>query len=144
MGIQVSDLTRDKPCYKKEFIDFEFDGKHISEFGMVAVFDGGRHSFDASSDFEDEVSDIVGAPGQLYWGTKIKPLVKTFSLVTDGMTEQQVNAFKRHFRPGKYGKFIELTTRRSLVYILYLFRFYIYSVFLLIKRFNLRFTNLCH
>jgi len=31
----------------------------------------------------------------------------TFSLATDGMTEAQVNAFKLHFKPGKYGKFIE-------------------------------------
>jgi hypothetical protein len=30
-----------------------------------------------------------------------------FTLATDGMTEAQVNAFKQHFKPGKYGKFIE-------------------------------------
>jgi hypothetical protein len=51
MGVQVTGLTLNKKCHEKEFIDFEFDGKHISEFGMVAVADGGRHSFDAAPTF---------------------------------------------------------------------------------------------
>jgi hypothetical protein len=63
MGVQVDLLTRGKTCHEKEFIDFEFDGKHISEFGMVAVFDGDRHSFDASPSFEDETSEVRGVSG---------------------------------------------------------------------------------
>ena len=107
MGVQVDLLTRDKTCHEKEFIDFEFDGKHISEFGMVAVFDGDRHSFDASPSFEDETSEVNGVSGQYYWGTRMKTITKSFSLATDGITEAQINAFKLHFKPGKYGKFIE-------------------------------------
>lgn len=107
MGVQVDLLTRDKSCHEKEFIDFEFDGKHISEFGMVAVFDGDRHSFDASPSFEDETSEVNGVSGQYYWGTRMKTITKSFSLATDGITEAQINAFKLHFKPGKYGKFIE-------------------------------------
>lgn len=107
MGIQVQELTLNKKCYEKEFIDFEFNGKHISEFGMVAVFDGDRHTFAATPDFENETTEINGAAGQLFWGTKVKSKKMTFSLATDGMTEQQVNAFKYHFKPGQYGKFIE-------------------------------------
>lgn len=107
MGIQVDSLTKNKTRHQKEFIDFEFDGRSISEFGMVAVFDGDRHSFNASPTFEDEISDVNGVDGQYYWGTKIRTINKTFDLATDGMTEQQVNDFKLHFRPGKYGKFIE-------------------------------------
>lgn len=107
MGVQVDLLTRGKTCHEKEFIDFEFDGKHISEFGMVAVFDGDRHSFNASPEFEDETSEVNGVSGQYYWGTRMKTVTKSFSLATDGITEAQVNAFKLHFKPGKYGKFIE-------------------------------------
>ena len=107
MGVQVDLLTQGKTSHEKEFIDFEFDGKHISEFGMVAVFDGDRHSFDASPSFEDETSEINGVSGQYYWGTRMKTITKSFSLVTDSMTEAQINAFKLHFKPGKYGKFIE-------------------------------------
>lgn len=107
MGIQVTELTQNKTCYEKEFIDFEFNGKHISEFGMVAVADGGRHSFDAAPSFEDETSSVNGVDGQYYWGTHFNSLKRTYYLATDGMTEAQVNAFKLHFKPGQYGKFIE-------------------------------------
>ena len=107
MGIQVEQLTKNKTCHQKEFIDFEFNGKHVSEFGMVAVFDGDRHSFNASPGFEDETSEVNGVNGQYYWGTRYRARAKTFSLATDGMTEAQINAFKLHFQPGVYGRFIE-------------------------------------
>ena len=107
MGIQVTELTNGKACHEKEFIDFEFAGRHISEFGMVAVADGGRHSFDAAPTFEDETSTVNGVDGQYFWGTHFKSKKMTFSLATDGMTEAQVNDFKHHFHPGKYGVFIE-------------------------------------
>lgn len=107
MGIQVDLLTRDKSCHQKEFIDFEFNGRHISEFGMVAVFDGDRHNFNASPEFEDETSEINGVSGQYYWGTRFKTMAKSFTLATDGITESEINEFKLHFKPGKYGKFIE-------------------------------------
>ena len=72
MGIQVTELTQGKNCHEKEFIDFEFDGKHVSEFGMVAVADGGRHSFDAAPTFEDETSQVNGIDGKYYWGTNFR------------------------------------------------------------------------
>lgn len=112
MGIQTYSLTHNKDGslknpWEKEFIDFQFDGKYISEFGMVAVFDGDRHTFAASPDFESETTTVNGAAGQLFWGTNIQSLKRTYHLATDGMTEAQVNAFKNHFQPGHYGKFIE-------------------------------------
>lgn len=107
MGVQVQDLTKGKMPHEKEFIDFSFDGKYISEFGMVAVFDGDRHTFAASPSFDNETTEVNGAAGQLFWGSNIKSLKRTFHLATDGMTEIQVNEFKKHFQPGRYGKFIE-------------------------------------
>lgn len=107
MGVQVELLTSNKTCHEKEFIDFEFDGKHISDFGWIAAISGDRLSIDASSDFEDETSEVNGVSGQYYWGTRRKAGSLTFSLATDGITEQQLNAFKIHFKPGKYGKFIK-------------------------------------
>lgn len=107
MGIQVDLLTRGKTAHEKEFIDFEFDGRHISEFGLVAVFGGGRHSLNAIPEFEDETSEVEGLGGQYFWGSRYKAKTRTFTLHTDGMTEAQLNDFKKHFQPGKYGKFIE-------------------------------------
>lgn len=107
MGIQVENLTNNKTDFEKSFIDFSFDEKYISEFGMVAVFDGDRHSFAASPEFENETTDVKGVAGQHYWGTKYKTFKRSFSLATDGMTEAQINEFKIHFQPGRYGRFIE-------------------------------------
>ena len=53
MGFQVEELTQGRQPWEKEFIDFSFDGKHISEFGLVAVSDSYRHSTDASPSFSD-------------------------------------------------------------------------------------------
>jgi hypothetical protein len=51
MGIQTDLLTKDKKPYEKEFLDFSFNGKYISEFGLVAVFNGDRLSISGSPDF---------------------------------------------------------------------------------------------
>lgn len=112
MSLQTDSLTHTpggalRAPWEKEFIDFSFDGKYISEFGMVAVFDGDRHSFAAQPEFDNETTSVNGAAGQLYWGSNIKSKKMTFKVATDGMTEAQVNAFKNHFQPGRYGKFIE-------------------------------------
>lgn len=107
MGIQVSQLTQGKEPWEKEFIDFSFNGKYISEFNLVATSSGDRYSFSSFPSFEDEVSDVQGAFGQLYWGTRVQNLRRSFNLATDGMTEQDLSAFKEHFRPGQYGRFIE-------------------------------------
>lgn len=107
MGVQVDELTRNKTPHETEFIDFEFDGKKISEYGLVAAFSSGYHIFTSTPPFEDEVSTVNGVSGQYYWGTLYKPLSKEYYLVTDGMTEIQLKEFKLHFQPGKYGRFIE-------------------------------------
>lgn len=107
MGIQVELLTKNKQPYQTQFIDFEYNGKKISDFGLVVVSNGDRLSFGHSPSFEDEVSEVAGYHGQHFWGTHFKTIQRTFQLATDGMTEQQWNAFKAHFIPGKYGKFIE-------------------------------------
>lgn len=107
MGIQVKELTENLMPWEKEYIDFSFNGHHISEFGLVAATSSDRYSFDGSPEFQDETSEINGVMGQYYWGTKIKTKKYTYNLATDGMTEQQFQDFKRLFRPGYYGQFYE-------------------------------------
>ena len=106
MGFQVEELTQGRQPWEKEFIDFSFDGKHISEFGLVAVSDSDRHSTDASPSFSDETSKVNDLSGQYFWGTTFDAGKKNFKLATDGMTEKQLSAFKKHFIPGRYGKLI--------------------------------------
>lgn len=107
MGIQVEELTRNLMPWGKEYIDFSFAGRHISEFGLVAVTSGDRYQFAGSPEFEDETSNVNGVWGQYYWGTNFKTKTYSYSLATDGMTERQFEDFKYHFRPGHYGQFYE-------------------------------------
>ena len=73
MGIQVKELTSGKRPWEKEFIDFEFDGKHVSEFGLVVVSDGDRLSMDLSAPFTDETSEVNGVDGLLLAENSIPP-----------------------------------------------------------------------
>lgn len=107
MGIQVEELTRNLMPWGKEYIDFSFAGRHISEFGLVAVTNSDRYQFAGSPEFEDETSNVNGVWGQYYWGTNFKTKTYNYSLATDGMTERQFEDFKHHFRPGHYGQFYE-------------------------------------
>ena len=66
--------------WEKEFIDFSFNGHHISEFGLVATTSSDRYSFDGSPEFEDETSTINGVMGQYYWGTTIKRKKYTYKI----------------------------------------------------------------
>lgn len=109
MGIQVTELTQNLMPWGKEYIDFSFAGRNISEFGLVAVTSSDRYQFPGSPEFKDEVSEVNGVWGQYYWGTNFKTRTYTYSLVTDGMTERQFEEFKRLFRPGHYGQFYEDT-----------------------------------
>lgn len=109
MGVQVQELTQNLMPWGKEYIDFSFAGRHISEFGLVAVTSGDRYQFAGSPEFADETSTVNGVWGQYYWGTNFKTKTYSYSLATDGMTERQYEDFKRHFRPGHYGQFYEDT-----------------------------------
>lgn len=109
MGIQVVELTKGLMPWGKEYIDFSFAGRHISEFGLVAASSGDRYSFKGSPEFQDETSTVNGVWGQYYWGTNFKTITYEYSLATDGMTERQFDEFKRLFQPGKYGQFYEDT-----------------------------------
>lgn len=107
MGIQVDTLTKNKKDWQKEYIDFSFNGKYISDFGMVAVSNGDRLSFYGSPSIMNEVSEVNGVDGQLFWGTHFGSLKRTFYLATDGITEKQLDELKQHFLPGVYGLFKE-------------------------------------
>lgn len=109
MAMQVQSLVANKPCYEKEFIDFEFAGKHIGEFDMVAVVDGDRYSSHATAPFDDLTTEINGVDGQYYWGSRYKAYEYSYSLATDGITEKTWQQFKNHFQPGKYGTLHECT-----------------------------------
>ena len=77
----------------RSFISFTFGGKHIEDFNLIASFDQDGMNQTAYADLEDLVSENDVVDGQIYWGTHIKTRELSFKLVTDSMTQRQLDDF---------------------------------------------------
>ena len=89
------------PIMNNSFITFNFDGKWIDEFGLLASFPNNRLQRAVYSQFEDITSEYEVINGHHYWGSHLKGLGLDFTLVTDGMTQKQLDDFNDFFKPGK-------------------------------------------
>lgn len=85
---------------KRSFISFTYGGKHIEDFGVIAITEGDRLVHPAYADFTDIVSTPEVYDGQLYWDTHHKANTWELKLATDSMTEENLTNFKNWFRPG--------------------------------------------
>lgn len=94
------------PFLNRAFISFSYGGRYIEDFNLIAVTNGDRLSHPIYADFTDHVSDNEVVDGQLYWGTHFKANTWELTLVTDGMTENQLDSFKQWFAPGKIRELI--------------------------------------
>ena len=88
------------PFMYRSFISFSFGGKVIEDFNLIAVTDGDRISRNAYAQFEDVTDKYETFDGQIYWGSHHTDNTIQFKLVTDGITERQLNEFKHWFKPG--------------------------------------------
>ena len=85
---------------KRSFISFTYGGKHIEDFGVIAITEGDRLTHPAYADFTDIVSTPEVYDGQLYWDSHHKANTWEFKLATDAMTEENLTNFKNWFKPG--------------------------------------------
>lgn len=85
----------------RSFISFTYGGQHIEDFNLIATFTDSGFDKTGYADFEDIVSENNVVDGQIHWGTHISTRVLEFELVTDGMTQQQLDKFLAWFTPGK-------------------------------------------
>ena len=92
--------------HDRGFISFSYGGQHIEDFGLIASFSDGRWSANASAQFEDLTSSYEVIDGQFYWGTHFTTNQIDFILVTDGMTQYQLDGFKRWFAGGQIKELI--------------------------------------
>lgn len=117
MGVQVNGLYRNgdgspRSVLNRQFISFSYDKKDIEEFGLVVVFDGQGLDKEAYSPFQDITTEQEELNGQLFWRSKFNANKLSFTLATDGMTVQQLERFKFHFRPG-YNKELILSEHHN-------------------------------
>ena len=105
MGVQVREATygadgNHLPSYSRQFISFEWGGKHIEDFNLLVVFDNARLEKTVYSDTTDITSVFEGRDGQLFWQSNLQPLTINFKLATDGMTARELDDFREYFAAG--------------------------------------------
>lgn len=89
------------PHMLRSFISFSYGGKFIEDFGVISVIEGDRITRNAYANFEDLTSTYSVMDGQFYWGTHFTTNHISFSLATDGMTQNQLDEFRYWFMPGQ-------------------------------------------
>ena len=117
MGVQVNGLYGNedgspRSILKRQFISFSYDEKDIEEFGLIVVFDGQGLDKEVYAPFQDITTEQEELNGQLFWRSKFNANKLSFTLATDGMTVQQLERFKFHFRPG-YNKELILSEHHN-------------------------------
>lgn len=94
------------PYMKRSFISFSYGGRNIEDFELIATVDGDRMQRPIYASFSDNVTTSTVYDGQIYWSTHFNTNSLDLTLSTDGMTEQQLDDFKRWFKPGRIEELI--------------------------------------
>lgn len=89
------------PYMNRSFISFSYGGKNIEDFNLIASIENNSLNRQGYASFSDNVTTSDIYDGQLYWSTHYDSNQISFILVTDGMTEEQLNNFLQWFQPGK-------------------------------------------
>lgn len=105
MAIQVYEATKDGQgnplsVLSRQFVSFSYGGKNIEDFNLLAVFVNDRLTKDIYAPFEDTTTDQAELDGQLFWRSHYQANTLSFSLATDGITQQELEDFKSWFIPG--------------------------------------------
>lgn len=94
---QVYDAThkgeRFLPFMNRSFMSFTYGGKHIEDFNLIASIKGDRLSKDGYANFDSITTSYDVGQGQYYWGSYYKNNSLSFTLVTDGMDQRQLDDF---------------------------------------------------
>lgn len=104
-GSQVYQATHGEggsrlPFMYRSFISFSYGGKVIEDYNLLAYTDGDSMERPSYANFDDIADTYDVVDGQIYWGTHFTDHKLTLHLVTDGITDRQLDDFKTWFRPG--------------------------------------------
>ena len=108
---QVYQVTHDKdgnylPYMNRAFISFSYGGKNIEDFNLLAIIENNEIQRNIYADFTDNVSTSTIYDGQIYWSTHYDTNSLELTLVTDGMTDKELDEFKQWFKPGRIEELI--------------------------------------
>lgn len=94
------------PYMNRSFISFSYGGRYIEDFNFVATISNNAMTGKIYADFQDNITETDVYDGQIYWSSHFNSNTISFSLATDGITEQQYDDFKAWFIPGKIRELI--------------------------------------
>lgn len=103
---QVWEATHNKgdesrlPLMQRSFISFTYGGKHIEDFGLIAITENNSMDRKVYSEFNDLTTDSDVIDGQFYWNSHYKANALNLKLFTDEITEKQLATFSQWFKPG--------------------------------------------
>lgn len=102
---QVFDATHDGagarlPYMYRSFISFSYGGRHIEDFGLIAITENNSLNRNLSANFEDIVTSPQVSDGQFYWGTHYQNNQLSLTLFTDYISQKNLDDFKSWFQPG--------------------------------------------
>lgn len=86
--------------YNRSFISFNYGGKWIEDFNLIATSSNNGIQRTLTTPFEDLMTDHEVADGYFYWGTRYTKKQIDFNLATDGITQPQLEEFRNWFKPG--------------------------------------------
>ena len=85
----------------RSFISFSYGGKNIEDFNLIACINGDRMERQLTGNFNDLVTNYDVINGQYYWGTYFSNNEMSFTLVTDGIMQSELEDFIHWFAPGQ-------------------------------------------
>lgn len=85
---------------KGDFIGFTFKGIHSSQLGITRVSEGSRYKVPLLPDIEDNVTQIKGRDGEIYYNSTYLSKTKEISIAFDSLTEKEYRVLK-NFLNGK-------------------------------------------
>lgn len=107
---QVYQATHDgqdyKPYLYRSFISFSYGGRNIEDFNLLCITENNAIQRSMYAPFKDNVTESDIIDGRKYWSTHFEGNELSLILFTDGVTEKQLNDFKKWFSPGKYQELV--------------------------------------
>lgn len=89
-----------------DFIGFEFNGHHSSDYNIWRVSDGSRYNENSLPNFQDTIANKVGNDGTLYWDSFYTNKSFSISIAFDSMTETNFMEFRKDFNAKDVGDLI--------------------------------------
>ena len=108
MGVQIYSATKDGQgnplsVLNRQFISFSYGGKNIEDFDLLVSFNNDRLNKDLYSQVNNITTTQNELDGQMFWGYNLAAGKLSFTLVTDGMTDAQLEEFKCYLRANEEG-----------------------------------------